>query len=78
MKTLELRKKSATEISKEITTWREQAATLVRSRGLQESKNVRELRALRKDIARGLTILSDKKRESSLSEKSTDKPQETK
>lgn len=65
MKVVELRKKSVTELAKAITTWREQAATLVRSRGVEERKDVRELRALRKDIARALTILSEKKRQES-------------
>lgn len=64
MKTVDLRKKSATELTKEIEQWRETVATMARESVLNEQKNVRQLRALRKDIARGLTILSEKKRES--------------
>ena len=63
MKALELRKKSSVEITKEITSWREKAATLIRERVMNEQKNVRELRALRKDIARAMTVLNEKKHE---------------
>lgn len=63
MKAIEMRKKSVTELNKELGKWREKVSTLVRERPISESKNVREIRGLRKDIARALTIISEKKRE---------------
>lgn len=62
MKAIELRKQSDKDLLKKITEWREKVATIARERGIQEQKNVREVRSLRKDIARALTVLSEKQR----------------
>ena len=62
MKALELRKQSDKDLQKKIMEWREKVATIARERGIREQKNVREIRSLRKDIARALTILSEKQR----------------
>lgn len=59
MKPLELRKKSAEELSRLIAEWsgkREELALAIRQK---KQKNVKELRALRRDIARAHTILRE-------------------
>jgi ribosomal protein L29 len=63
MKVAQLRKQSDTELTKQIVAWREKIAAMIREQGTVERKNVRELRNLRKDIARALTVVSEKKRE---------------
>lgn len=62
MKAAELRKQSDKDLAKKISAWQEKVATISREQGITEQKNVREIRFLRKDIARALTVLSEKKR----------------
>jgi ribosomal protein L29 len=57
MKATELMKKSEADIHKLLAEWRSQLAQLHRERFTSEAKNVRQARAVRKDIARSLTIL---------------------
>ncbi len=59
MKASELMKKSETELHKHLADWRAQLAELHRDRFVVETKNVRQARAVRKDIARSLTVLRD-------------------
>lgn len=59
MKPLEMRKKSAEELSSLIAEWngkREELALAIRQK---KQKNVKELRELRRDIARARTILRE-------------------
>lgn len=62
MKAAELKKQSDKDLQKKLIEWREKIAAISRERGITEQKNVREIRFLRKDIARALTILSEKRR----------------
>lgn len=63
MKIADLRKKNAKDLMKDIESWREKVATMNRERLTSELKNVHEIRGLRKDIARALTVVSELNRE---------------
>ncbi len=63
MKALEFRKKTEVEVSKQLSTLKAKIADLVRDASTAEKRNVREIRAIRKDIARALTVLHEKQKE---------------
>jgi len=61
MKTSELRKKSKNELEKNLLELREDLSNLLFKLAANKLKNVREIRNIKKDIARILTILKTKK-----------------
>lgn len=60
MKTKELRQKTKEELQKLISEQREKLRTLRFDVALKEIKNVREIRKVKKNIAKILTILNEK------------------
>ncbi|MCA9343984.1 MAG: 50S ribosomal protein L29 [Candidatus Nomurabacteria bacterium] len=59
MKIQEIRKLSTTDLTKQITTLREEIASLRRQIVLGETQNSRAIRNKRRDLARMLTVLSE-------------------
>lgn len=60
MKMTDIRKLSTSELTQQATGLREEIIQLKRSLVLGETQNVRAVKAKRKDLARTLTVLSDK------------------
>lgn len=60
MKMIDIRKQTTAELATESTKLREEIAELRRRVHMGELSNVRAIRAKRKDLARVLTILSEK------------------
>jgi large subunit ribosomal protein L29 len=60
MKIAEIRKLSTTELTKQSTKLRETIAEQKRRLELGELSNVRQIRMIRKDLARTLTVLGEK------------------
>jgi len=63
MKASELRSKSSTELDKKIVKLREKLAGLRKDNATKEMKNNREIREVRKDLARALTVVKELKKQ---------------
>ncbi|MBU3934621.1 50S ribosomal protein L29 [Patescibacteria group bacterium] len=60
MKTVDLRKKSKDELQKDLRKLQESLSRLFLKLAANKLKNVREIRSIKKDIARVLTIIKSK------------------
>lgn len=63
MKTDEMRKKSVNDLEKFILKSREKMSEMMRNKFVVQRQNVHELRYLKKDIARAMTIINEKRSE---------------
>lgn len=66
MKMIDIRKKTMTDLTKEVNTLREEIAEATRRMRTGEVQNVRSVRGKRKDLARLLTVIGEQLREEAL------------